>query len=329
MAAVVLVGLGMASPDLARASPLAVHEFKESLRVHGALLRGTLELPSSAPPFPVVLIIGGSGPINQNGNDISLGLDTNCYKLLAQALARRGIASLRYDKLSVSSGAQAVAAERQLRFSTLIQYAVKWGHWLRASTRFSSLIIVGHSQGSLVGMVAARRLRAQAFISLDGAGEPIQQLLLSQLQPMLPPDYYARAKYIIQQLKQGHITQQVPPLLEAVFRPSVQPFLISWMHYDPATEIAKLKMPVLIVQGKRDLQVPIANARALENADPSATLVMIPTMNHVLKDVGPSLTSNRNAYRNPSLPISGKLVTRVSWFIVRLKKLHRRKYHAQ
>ncbi|HKE36190.1 MAG TPA: hypothetical protein VKB39_02070, partial [Candidatus Baltobacteraceae bacterium] len=74
-----------------------------------------------------------------------------------------------------------------------------------------------------------------------------------------------------------------PPELAGLFRPSVQPFVISYMKYDPAKEIAKLSLPVTIVQGTADEQVTMDDANALKAADPSAKLVVIAGMNHLLK----------------------------------------------
>ena len=73
-----------------------------SVKVFGGTLSGTLELPTGSGPFPVALIVAGSGPVDRDGNSPKSGLQTDCYKLLAEALAGRGIASLRYDKRGVA-----------------------------------------------------------------------------------------------------------------------------------------------------------------------------------------------------------------------------------
>ncbi|WP_419536539.1 hypothetical protein [Endozoicomonas sp.] len=73
-------------------------------------------------------------------------------------------------------------------------------------------------------------------------------------------------------------------MLNSLFRPSVQPYMISWVQYDPAIEVAKLKIPTLIIQGSTDLQVGIHDAEFLATASPKAQKVIIQGMNHVLKD---------------------------------------------
>lgn len=296
----------------------AATEIPETLATPTGALHGTLELPAGSGPFPVALIIAGSGPTDRNGNDTRLGLDTDCYKLLAQALARHGIASLRYDKRGVGASAAAAPAEDEMRFGTWVTDAAAWGRKLRADGRFSTLTIVGHSEGSLVGMLAAPAIPAQGFVSLAGAGEPIQRVLSRQLEARLAPDAYRQAQTIVRTLAAGHTVARVPSGLAVLFRPSVQPFLISWMRYDPAEEIARLKIPVLIVQGGRDMQVSAADADKLKAADPAATLVLIPHMNHVLKDVGPALADNQRAYTDPKMPLDATLVTAIVRFVSEL-----------
>jgi pimeloyl-ACP methyl ester carboxylesterase len=288
------------------------------LKTPTGVLYGTLELPAGKGPWPVALIIAGSGPTDRNGNS-PIGLTTDTYKLLASALARRGIATLRYDKRGIGQSAPAGPLESKLRFVTYVDDAVAWGKQLAADSRFSTLTILGHSEGSLIGMLAAPRIPADAFVSISGAGEPAGALLLAQLKPQLPEDIYNKAQHIVAQLEAGKTVADVPPDMTMLFRPSVQPYLISWFRHDPAKAIAKLRMPVLIVQGERDIQVPVAAAKKLASADAAARLVLIPKMNHVLKDVGPSRQDNLAAYQNPKLPIDTILAKSISQFIERVQ----------
>lgn len=315
MAALVLQGVSLTG---AAAPPRA--ESIELETTSGAL-HGTLVLPNGRGPFPVALIIPGSGPVNQDGNAPTAGLDADCYQLLAEGLAHYGIASVRYDKRGVGASASALPRhdERILRASILIDDAVAWGELLRHDPRFSTLTIIGHSEGSLIGMIASRKMPVNGFISIAGPGQPVGKLILKQLDPQLPPDTYNDAKSIISDLEHGQVVSKIPLLLEPVLNPEVQPFLISLFRYSPVKEIAKLTVSILIVQGERDLQVDVSNARALAAANPRARLILIPEMNHVLKDVGDSIGSNLAAYHEPGIPISPELVRSVTSFIHQLK----------
>ncbi len=313
----VLIGLSVVGRTSARSESVR-------LATPTGTLHGTLDLPGGHGPFPVALIIAGSGPTDRNGNDPSLGLDTNCYELLAQYLARRGIASLRYDKRGAGQDFILALPEDMLRLRTFVSDAVQWGERLRHDPRFSTLTVIGDSEGSLIGMMAARIIPATGFVSISGAGEPASDLLLNQLKGKLPGPLYHTTQVIIAQLKAGHLVAHVPPSLNGLFRLSVQPYLMSWFRYNPTREIAKLRIPVLIVQGERDLQVPVADALALHRANPAAHLVLIPHMNHVMKDVGASEQDNIRTYAEPDLPIDNTLARSVVRFILHLppKKEH-------
>jgi pimeloyl-ACP methyl ester carboxylesterase len=236
--------------------------------------------------------------------------------LLAQGLLSRGIGSLRYDKRGIAQSAPAAPREEQLRFETYVDDAIAWGRSLRNDPRFSSLTIVGHSEGALIGSVAARRLPADAFVSLEGSGRAAPVLIRDQLRPQLPPELMAQSERLVAELQAGRTSTAVPRGLEALFRPSVQPYLISWFRYDPAQEIAKLQMPVLIIHGSADAQVPLEDARVLHQANPSARMVIVPGMNHVLKAVAPSDQAKQVAsLSDPTLPVVPQVLDELTTLI--------------
>jgi pimeloyl-ACP methyl ester carboxylesterase len=265
---------------------------------------GTLTLPAAPGRVPVVIIIAGSGPTDRDGNSPLLPGKGDTQKLLASALAARGIASVRYDKRGIAASRLALSSESDIRFDSYIDDAAAWVAMLRSDGRFSHVTIAGHSEGSLIGMVAARTAAADGFVSLEGAGRPATVVLREQLRK-LPPATYAQADAVIASLQAGKTVSDVPPELAALFRPSVQPYLISWFRYDPAAEIAKLRIPVTIVQGTADVQVTMTDANALAGANPRAKLVVVPGMNHVLKHAPDtsSQTAILSGYTDPALPV--------------------------
>jgi uncharacterized protein len=283
-------------------------------------LFGSLELPKSSAPLPVALIIAGSGPTDRNGNSPLIQGGNNSLKYPAEGLAAQGIASVRYDKRGVAESIKAAASESELRFETYIDDAVLWGKQIRADKRFSSVIVIGHSEGSLIGMVAAEKMNAGAFISIAGAGRPASQGLLDQLKGKLPADLQTKAELITKSLSEGKIVEDAPSALDVLFRRSVQPYLISYFRYDPAKEIAKLSVPILIAQGTTDIQIPAQDANLLAQAKSSAKLLMIEGMNHVLKEVPAEQEKQIKSYTDPALPVAPKLIEGISSFIKGIKK---------
>ncbi|HCY89979.1 MAG TPA: alpha/beta hydrolase, partial [Chitinophagaceae bacterium] len=144
--------------------------------------------------------------------------------------------------------------------------------------------------------------------------EPAGTTLRRQLsaQPKMIKD---EAFSILDSLDAGLTVHKTSPLLASLFRPSVQPYLISWMKYDPTKIIASLKIPVCIIQGTTDIQVEEEDARKLSAAQPSAKLIIIDGMNHVLKTAPANRAENMKTYNNPDLPIADKLVQEISSFI--------------
>jgi pimeloyl-ACP methyl ester carboxylesterase len=197
---------------------------------------------------------------------------------------------------------------------------VRWGQYLRNDRRFQALVVIGHSEGSLIGMVAARKIPADGYISIAGAGQPGGQIILTQLKSQpIPPDAMKQVEGIVSSLEQGRTVDSVPAGFGALFRESVQPYLISWFRYDPAKEIASLTMPVLILQGTTDIQVGVSEANLLAAANPQAQLAVIEGMNHVLKEVPEGRRKQIASYSDPSLPLAPKLLDEISGFMAGVK----------
>lgn len=104
-------------------------------------------------------------------------------------------------------------------------------------------------------------------------------------------------------------------MLLSLFRPSVQPYMISWFRYDPQVEIRKLSIPVLLIQGTNDIQVPVEEANRLAAARPEATLVLVEKMNHLLKPVEGDREANVKTYNDPNLPIAPELAGYIKAFV--------------
>ncbi len=304
-----------------------------TLETPTAVLYGTLERPQSRAPVQVVLIIAGSGPTDRDGNSPLLPGANNSLKLLAEALAANGIASVRYDKRAVGETGKSMllAAEKtktvlredDLSFETYIDDAVRWGKQLRSDRRFSTLTVIGHSEGSLIGMVAAQRMGANAFVSIAGAGRPRPQISLEHVKPQFSPELLKQTEEILEQLAAGKTVASVPSELNALFRPSIQPYMISWLRYDPVKEITKLRIPVLIVQGTTDLQTRLGDAKGLADGNGAAKLLLIDGMNHVLKTVPNEQEKQVSSYSDPKLPVAPALISGISKFVNEMREQRR------
>jgi hypothetical protein len=277
-------------------------------------LVGTMDLPSGKGPWPVVVFIAGSGPVDRDG---SAGeLKNECLKQLGQALAKRGIAVLRCDKRGVAASAAAGIDEAKLSIAIYADDAAAWIKKLRADKRFTKVAVLGHSEGSLVGILAGKQAPYDALISVAGAGRELGPVLRDQLKRNLPAELDSKADAILAELEAGRTVTDVPAPLMSLFRPSVQPYLVSWLKYKPATEIAGLSVPILVVQGTTDLQVSVEDAKLLAGGNRRATLAIIEDMNHVMKHTtDKTLLGQTQCYSDPALPIEPKLVDTVAAFL--------------
>ncbi|MCG6577963.1 alpha/beta fold hydrolase [Pseudomonas sp. AF32] len=285
-----------------------------SLDTGNGELFGSLLLPKSDTPVPVVLIISGSGPTDRDGNNPEGGRNDS-LKRLAWVLARHNIASVRYDKRGVAASLAATPDERNLSVEAYVADAVAWSRKLAADPRMGPLILLGHSEGALIASLAAPRAHAAAVISLSGSARPIDQVLRQQLSQRLPPPLMLRSNELLDSLKAGRLDGNVPAQLQFIFRPSVQPYLISLFRQDPAQAFAALKVPALIVQGSHDIQVGVEDARQLKAAKPDAELALIEGMNHVMRIVPNDVKRQLDSYKDPNLPLAAELGTRIVGFI--------------
>jgi pimeloyl-ACP methyl ester carboxylesterase len=284
------------------------------LETTNGTLFGTLDLPTGNGPWPVVLILAGSGPTDRDGNQPMMKNDS--LRMVGKALAAHGVAALRCDKRGVAKSLAASPAEDKLRFENYVDDAAGWVRQLRSDHRFNAVVIAGHSEGSLVGMLAAKKEPIDALISIAGAGRDVASVLREQLKGKFPDELYEKSSHIIDELAAGRKVDDAPATLMILFRPSVQPYLMSWMKYDPAKEIAGLKVPILLVQGSADIQISLDDQKLLADGNKNAQLATIDKMNHVLKFAEEkSLTSQAAMYSDPSLPLAPHLMDEIGQFL--------------
>ena len=280
-------------------------------------LFGTLTMPGGEGPADAVLILAGAGPTDRDGN--FPGGRNDSLKLLAEELAARGIATLRIDKRGVGESIGAAPEEAKLRAETFVEDAVSWLEFLEGEPRVRRIVAIGHSEGALVATLAARRHKVAGLVLLTASGRSAPALIREQLGGQdLPPEIATRAEEILSSLERGEEVADVPPQLDTLYRPTVQPYLISWFKYDPAAELAKTDVPALVIQGTRDLQQRPVDGEKLEAARKGVTLVTVENMNHVLKVAPEDRAGNMALYVNPQAPLAPGLADAVADFIFKM-----------
>ncbi len=278
-------------------------------------IHGTLLTPETVTKSALVIIIPGSGPTDRNGNNVAM--KNNSLKFLAEALAGKEIASYRFDKSILSYGKDDKAKIDSLTFEVFISEAKSVVAYFKDAANFSKIIIAGHSQGSLVGMVVAQN-NADGFISLAGAGRSIDVLLIEQIEKQAP-FLKEETERVLAELKKGNTVDDFNQMLVSLFNKQVQPFLISWIKYDPQEELKKLKIPVLIVNGSKDIQTSTTDAELLHKATENSQLELIENMNHLFKEIKGDINENMLSYTNPELSVMVELINVISTFVNEIK----------
>jgi pimeloyl-ACP methyl ester carboxylesterase len=268
-----------------------------SLTRENGTLYGSLLLPEKQQDLPAVLLISGSGPTDRDGNTAIPTIQPATQKLIAQNLAEKGFISLRFDKRGVGASKSALHSEGDLHVSDYVDDAVAWVKLLQSQPHVRCVVILGHSEGALIGALAAAKTKVCGYISAEGAGFPIDEILLRQYKAAGAPEPLLKSlQEALAQLKAGKPVADVPTSLVAVLRPSIQPYMMSWLAIDPARVLSTIKEPVMIMQGTTDLQVSQEDAERLHKAAPKAKFLLLDGVNHVLKTAPPDRQANIAAY---------------------------------
>ena len=269
---------------------------------------GSIVEPKSRSNSNLVIFIGGSGPIDRDGNQSFMKCDM--FKKLAYSLSEKGISSFRYDKRVVTQIRKG-KLDKKITFDDFVSDAIAIIDFFES--KYNSIVIAGHSQGSLVGLLSIKE-GVSGFISLSGAGRTIDMVIedqISKTAPMLLED----TKKIFKILRSGKITEDFPLPLYSLFNIEIQPFMISWMQYDPNKIIAKIPIPSLIINGDNDLQVDEKEAKLLYNSAQNSEILIVKNMNHVLVEIEGDELKNVKSYNNAELKISEIVIEKMVEFI--------------
>jgi len=271
---------------------------------------GTLLIPNKITKPNLAIIIAGSGPTDRDGNQNFL--KTNNLKKLAIGLTQNNIASFRYDKRIVKQ-IRKNNVDKNITFDDFVTDAVSVIDYFKKTNKYNKVYIIGHSQGSLVGLLAAKD-KTDGFISLAGAGQSIDTIILEQIEKTAP-QFTADTKRVFESLKKGETTKDYPVALSSIFNIETQPFIMNWMQYQPVELLRDLKLPSLIINGTKDLQVSEAEAELLHKASDKSELKIIENMNHVLVTIEGGDLENSKSYNESQRPLAEGLVKSIVTFI--------------
>ncbi len=313
-----LAGLMLtAAPALA--APAGTVETLVQVQGPSGLLKGTMLAPETAAGAPLVLIIPGSGPTDRDGNN-RLGVKAASYRLLAEGLAARGVASVRIDKRGMFGSAAASTNPNDITVADYAADVHAWAASLTGKGLAPCVWVAGHSEGSLVALAAAQVPKdICGLVLISGAGRRLGPVIREQLSkaPGADPAVLAPAMVVLDKLEKGQEADVsgLAPGLAALFNPQVQGFLIDLMSYDPPKLAARYPGPILVIRGTTDLQVSAEDAELLAHARPGILFKSIPGVNHVLKAAPPERSSNVATYADPNLPIAPEVVDAVAGFV--------------
>lgn len=295
-------------------------ESEVTIKCHWGNISATLATPDNGSDTAIV-IVAGSGPTDRNGNS-SMQLVTDCYKSLSNELVAEGFAVLRYDKRAIGRSPIPATDIPNLILDDYVDDAIECIDYLR-DMGYKRVFIAGHSEGGLIALIAANRnAKVDGLILLAAPGYPMDEILHTQLSAQLMPMYaglLAKSDDIIRSLKAGEMVaiEEVPTELMSLYHPTIQPFLINSMQYDPATLAKGCSVPMLIITGGNDIQVSVDNGEVIAQNAPKAKHITFDKMTHVLKDWSSKNQMDQliNVYNNPQRPLTEGLTTTIAEFI--------------
>ncbi|MCX7023835.1 MAG: alpha/beta fold hydrolase [Spirochaetes bacterium] len=278
-------------------------------------INGALSLPAgNAGRPPLVVLLAGAGNSDRNGNNYSVPGRNDALRQLAEALAEAGIASYRYDKRGAGESAWLIPDEESLLFSDFVNDAAACARSFRSDGRFGKIYFFGHAEGALVAAAAAGMAKPDGLIAACASGRGIREIIAAETADA-PEGYRREIASILAELEKGRFVDEVSPWLERLFRRGFQPYLASWLRYDPVVVFPAARCPTLLLWGERDIQVGPEDFLGLQAVMPYARTVMVSAMNHVLKEVSVDVDENFASFNDPSFPLATGLVAEIVSFI--------------
>lgn len=274
----------------------------------GAVLAGTLTMPGgTVEKVPALVLLQGSGPTDRDGNQPPV-LRTDLLRQLAEGLASKGIATLRYDKRGMHANAAGLPADPKdyaayFDWQRFVDDAYAAYAFLRAqaSVDLNKVGLAGHSEGGMIALDLAHRLqekeRPVALVLMSTAGRPLDVIVREQLErqlgalkPAQRRAFLAENDRVVREIRAtGKVPEKLPQSLNGLYPFYSGPFWQAQLQLDPPTLARRYTGPVLLVQGDADIQISaerdaVALDRALQTrSDDDHTLILLPRTSHNLK----------------------------------------------
>ena len=258
---------------------------------------------------PLIIWVHGSGNVDRNGNQAGVNINANYIKQFRDAVNKENISFFSFDKRT--SSPKNMKFLKDTNFNDFVSDVSIVVNHFKDDKRFSEIILVGHSQGSLIAMLAIKN--TTKYISLAGPSESVDKTIVKQITKQNEPLGKITEAHF-KELKETGAIKTVNPFLFSVFAKQNLAFMSSWLQYNPSEEIKKLTIPILIINGSKDLQVKVDDAQGLHAANPKSRLVIIDNMNHVLKQIDKD-EDNLKSYYSADYPLSKKLIETVVSFV--------------
>ena len=282
---------------------LVVESFDE-VKIHGTYLQSNSD--------KLIIIVAGSGPTDRDGNNPLY--KNNSLKMLAEALHEQDISTFRYDKRGIGASKKDVISEDLLMFDDYIKDLGSIINFFKKNLKYDQIVIIGHSEGSLISSIAFQKYPYDKFVSIAGTSVDILSTIRNQL--LNQPEFIQNmTNPIIDKLQLGQTVDSVPPMLNSLFRASVQPFLINMASYEPVKQFSKINIPVLIIHGTNDVQVGVQDAISLDNSSPNSEIYIIEGMNHIFKQASTNRLENIKTYSDPTLEVDKDMVNKIVQFV--------------
>jgi pimeloyl-ACP methyl ester carboxylesterase len=282
----------------------------EETKIRIGVIDAVLTVPPGVERPAVALLIAGSGPTDRDGN--GPGINPATLKKLAEQLAARKIATLRYDKRGAGGWKPEFGRPEDFRFKDYADDAIALANHLRDSGKFSKLVLIGHSEGGLVAILTARRMPVDRLVLLATTARRQGDLLKAQHEGTVPAELFKPIASAIDAIMAGQIVDPTPPGLS--LPPPMQPAFGSAFAEDPIAPLKLIEQPTLIIGGGRDRQVARLDFDGLAAARPSAKTLWLENMNHVLVDVADE-ADDLAAYNQPERALNATLIDAIAAFV--------------